>query len=118
MATETLKLSGYEMTPRTVVVEYLPREHYSPERIYRRDSTLKAYTVVIDGVEVGHVEQVETTSERYVRGSRIRHITGHPVRWGWFNKQTRKRHSPGVYADTRRDAVADMLGFHSATKEA
>lgn len=121
MARETLRLHDYgyfgdkPKPDKTVEVEYRPTDHWSS------DDSLRAYEVVIDGGVVGKVWQVRANTTRPAgRGSRLVVHQKGSIEWMWESTRRGKsgvrRNSPGLYARTRRAAVAEILGYSTAEK--
>lgn len=117
MAKERLKLKSYEgKKPRVVDVEYKRATHIF-DRELRPDE--KEYEVYVDGELVGRIGQVEVSTSRSPRTSRIRWGIGHHMEWSWSrypceeNGQKYTCNPAGLYSKTRRGAVSDMLGYSS-----
>lgn len=112
---------GERKPDRVIVAHYMAADHWNT------GSDLKAYDVVIDGEIVGRVEQVIAGTTSPIRGTRlIRRHKGH-IEWAWRRPRNADddepglgpiRNSSGCYEQTRRDAVAEMLGYTRAEKVA
>lgn len=91
-------------------VEYIETEHWSDVPTYSTGKPEKAYEVYVDGEHVGKVEQTEDQSVRPLgRGSRLVTRGGYRIRWSW-RRLDGETNAPGLYCDTRREAVAHLIG--------
>lgn len=120
MARETLHLvPGWraEKEERTVAVEYREIPHFYSQPSSGRK--IKQYEVFVDGVKVGKVYSHEYTSSTNWAGTRLRRDLGTSLKWAWsrtgkIRKGERRDNYPGLYSNTRRGAVVDMLGYGMA----
>jgi hypothetical protein len=122
--TETFKLidSGYgeRRESLTVTVEYVevPHMYESIGQAEHEGRPMKAYEVMLDGEKVGKIEHVVESTDRHY--GRIRSPGRGRLAWGWVvtgppgGGIMPRYNSPGLYRRTRRDAVADMLGWSYA----
>jgi hypothetical protein len=125
---ETLRFTSYSSSQRpafTAEVEYVERDHYLKDVGHpnRDGRPWKAYDVLVDGVEVGYIEQVTASTDRKPSsGSRIRIPGRGRTEWSWHiphglpAQAGRRDHYPGLYGRSRRAAVADMLAYARAEK--
>ena len=108
----------------TVNVEYVKAPYYDHDPDYRPEHKGKqqqAYDVRVNGDLVGRIRQTVVSTSRSPRTSRIRWGIGSHLEWSWDRSHTagpnlngRMSNSPGLYGKTRREAVADMLGYGRA----
>lgn len=114
---ETLTLWSYGKRDLTVTVEYV-----AIGKAYEND--LKAYDVLIDGESVGQVRQVLANTTSPIRGSRLVKRNRGTIQWAWSRPRTSKDkpgigpvyNYPGLYALSRRTAVAEIMGYDMAKK--
>lgn len=106
-STENLTLHHYGAKPDLdVAVVYTPTAHW-------RTGDWRAYDVTVDGADVGRIEQALESTDR--QAGRIRIPGRGRLAWAW-HREDGTRNAPGLYARTRREAVAELLGYSSATK--
>lgn len=117
---------GNSLPNLTAEVEYRKAPYYNHDTDYVPDfkgKPLASWDVYLDGVLIGRVRQIEKSTSRSPRTSRIRWGISSHLEWGWDRPHTvgpnphgRTTHYPGLYSRTRRGAVAGMLGYTVAAK--
>jgi hypothetical protein len=112
---EKLRIQEYDWYSKNsrddvVEVEYVPAEHYNHR------SGLKAYDVKVGDKVIGQVRQVTYTSSTTYKGTRIRRDYGKVTEWSWHRIEGNKNNSPGLYGKTRRQAVAELLGYNRSSR--
>lgn len=128
MAVERLKFIGETSFdgPRdpggTHTIEYRRvREHYGRAL----DSDEAIYEIYVDGASepAGYISKTSVQTSRSPITSRIRYGLGSHFEWSWdlyrhtpegerwLNGRDRSTNYPGLYGETRRLAVSEMLGY-------
>jgi len=85
------------------VATLTPRPHWKTH-----EPSMKAYDVHVDGEHVGYIERAIESTDRHYGRIRVPG-KGRPA-WAW-RRADGTGNSPGVYASTRADAVAHLLGY-------
>lgn len=116
-----LRFKDYGFDPKpsiTLEVEYVEVQHYLGKNDWSKNpngNPWRAYEVIVEGKVIGQVEQVKESTDR--KAGRIRIPGKGRLAWGWKLKPYHiigNHNSPGLYARTRNDAVAKMLGYSLA----
>lgn len=119
--TERLRLRHYpffqeDRLPDLVVdVEYREIPHYltHPDLTH---GVMRAYEIVVDGVVRGTIRHSIESTDRHIRGTRLRHPGRGRKAWSWETADRKSQNSPGVYASSRRVAAAKILGYSDAAR--
>lgn len=111
---ETLRLRHFtilaedRLEDRTVTVEYVEVDHWSTQP-NPDGSERRKYEVYVDHGLAGTIEQTtESTDRKY---GRLRRPGKGRVAWSWRSADGKRENSPGLYARTRRIAVAKLVGY-------
>ncbi len=107
---------------RVVTVEYREIPHTHGGNDWSKNpngNPWRAYEVLVDGKVVGQVEQVTKSTDRTIRGTRLRHPGKGRLAWAWSRPRRKGdpkgfgsiNNSPGLYADNRDSAAAEILGY-------